>query len=238
MNKDPEGPADTRMMGVVHSALRRDLVRTRMVLEGAPSPGPRRRVALADHVGWLMDFLHAHHRGEDDGLYPLVMAKNPQAAAMVAEMDAEHALISPAIRALEEAAAAYRADPADSGEHLLAALATMAAVLLPHLEREEVEMMPIVAASITVRDWEHFDQETNVKHKGLMALGMEGHWLIDGTDAESRSCVVGLVPPIPRFVLLHGFAGPYRRRRTALWGGTEADRVPSLSLALAGRWTP
>ena len=57
----PDDPADTRMMGIVHSALRRDLVRARLVLaEPAPLTGER-RTALADHVRWLMDFLHHHH---------------------------------------------------------------------------------------------------------------------------------------------------------------------------------
>jgi hypothetical protein len=39
MDDRAEGsPADTRMMGVVHSALRRDLVRARLVLESEPPP--------------------------------------------------------------------------------------------------------------------------------------------------------------------------------------------------------
>jgi hypothetical protein len=70
-------PADTRVMGIVHSALRRDLVRLRLVF-GTPAAGkPRRRTALAEHVIWLMDFHHHHHSGEDAGLYPLVVRRNP-----------------------------------------------------------------------------------------------------------------------------------------------------------------
>ena len=38
-------PADTRMMGIVHSALRRDLVRLRLVLGTAGAQEPRRRKA-------------------------------------------------------------------------------------------------------------------------------------------------------------------------------------------------
>ena len=74
MTTNWDGPADTRMMGIVHDALRRDLRRTRDALAGTPPAA--RRGAIAAHLGWLMDFLHAHHTGEDDGLYPLVRAMN------------------------------------------------------------------------------------------------------------------------------------------------------------------
>jgi len=78
------------MMGIVHSALRRDLVRARLVLaEPTPLTGER-RTALADHVRWLMDFLHHHHTNEDEGLYPLVLEKNPAAGDLLAVMDAEN----------------------------------------------------------------------------------------------------------------------------------------------------
>ena len=52
-----------RMMGIVHDALRRDLARIRAALAG---PVPAQHSAA--HVGWMMDFLHEHHEGEDAGL--------------------------------------------------------------------------------------------------------------------------------------------------------------------------
>jgi len=233
----PDDPADTRMMGVVHSALRRDLVRLLIVIRSEPQPDDARRVAVADHLLWMMDFLHHHHRGEDDGLYPLVVSKNADAEPLVREMDAEHAAVAPAISSVEAAARAYR-DSSDARPSVLEALDTLREVLLPHLEREEVEMMPVVSASISAAEWSAWDQATNVKPKGLRQLGMEGHWLIDGADAANRARVVGLVPPVPRFVLLHGFAPSYRRRTTRLWGGTRAADVPSLGLDVLAQWTP
>ena len=104
-------PADTRMMGIVHSALRRDLVRARLVLaESTPLTGER-RTALAEHVRWLMDFLHHHHTNEDDGLYPLVLEKNPAAGELLGVMDADHERITPRILELDVAARAYSPAP-------------------------------------------------------------------------------------------------------------------------------
>jgi hypothetical protein len=65
---DPNAPADTRLMGIIHEAVRRDLRRTRDALTATPPPGRRQREALAEHLGWMMRFLHAHHATEDDGL--------------------------------------------------------------------------------------------------------------------------------------------------------------------------
>ena len=76
-------PADATMMGVVHDALRRDLARLDTTLTAPVAPDDDRRRALAEHVGWLLDLLHRHHRGEDTGLWPLVRERNAEAAALL-----------------------------------------------------------------------------------------------------------------------------------------------------------
>jgi len=50
-------------------------------------------------------------------------------------------------------------------------------------------------------------------------LGRIGHWLIDGASAEDRATVLGDVPVVPRFLLLHGFRRAYRRLIAACWEG-------------------
>ena len=224
------GPADTRSMGIVHSALRRDLERTRMVLSAEPEPEPERRRGLAAHLLWMMHFLHIHHTGEDVGLWPLIRAKNPAAGALLDQMDADHRRIAPAITALEDAARAYRDDP-DARRQLLEALAGLTGVLLPHLRREELEMMPVVSETITTAEYHEIEQRHFVKPKGFMELGAEGHWIIDGLGPEDREVILHVVPAVPRFILLHGFARSYRRKRDLLWGDGPAAALPSLDLA-------
>ena len=53
-----EAPADTRVMGIVHRALRRDLARAREVLAVEDALTPAQRTAVGDHLLWLMAFLH------------------------------------------------------------------------------------------------------------------------------------------------------------------------------------
>lgn len=230
MTTNRHEPADIRSMGIVHSALRRDLERTRMVLIDQPYPDPRQRRALASHLTWMMHFLHLHHTGEDVGLWPLIRAENPSAGALLDQMDADHRRIGPTIIAVEEAARAYRDDHA-ARERLLDALAALADVLLPHLRREELEMMPVVAATLTDEQYRAVEHDHFVAPKGLRELGAEAHWVLDGLPPEGREVMLSVVPPVPRFVLLHGFARSYRRAATQRWGDSAAAKVPSMPLS-------
>lgn len=233
---DLDGPCDTRMMGIVHSALRRDLVRARIVLEDEPALTGARRVALGEQVLWLMHLLHIHHEGEDIGLYPMVIRNDPSTRELADDMDADHHRITPAITALEDAARVYRDGAPGSDAGLADAIVRLEDVLLPHLAREELEMMPIVSGCVTEREWRAWNEEINLKSKSTTYLAEEGHWVLDNLDVESRALVVGQVPPIPRFVLIRLLGGRYRRKRALLWEGTPAEAVPSLSVTLAKEW--
>ena len=77
-------------------------------------------------------------------------------------------------------------------------------------------MMPIVASTLTQRQWDGWEQEYYVKSKSKKDLALEGHWLIDGGDRAVYDHVVGKVNPVLRFVLLrfvHRRAGSHQRWR-------------------------
>jgi hypothetical protein len=67
LSKRASQPAYTAatITGIVHDPLRRDLVRLQSALGSAPPPDGARRVAIADHARWVMDFLHHHHQAEE-----------------------------------------------------------------------------------------------------------------------------------------------------------------------------
>ncbi len=226
MTTKPSDPADTRMMGIVHGALRRDLLRARGVADSAPYPTGRQRRALGEHVVWLMDFLHAHHTSEDVGLWPAVRAGNPEAGPLLDSLAADHRRVEPAAEAVRAAGRAYASTTGEDGRaELVAALDHLATVLFPHLDREVEEAMPVVSRTITSDEWNAIEQEHNIKTKSLAQLGFEGHWLLDGLGEEGRQVVLHTVPPIPRFILLHGFARAYRRRARSVWGAAETTPV-------------
>ncbi len=228
MATDPEGPADTTMMRIVHQALRRDLHRAQEALSPDAPPAADRRRAIASHLTWMMGFLRAHHRSEDEGLYPLVRQRavqGPDVLEVLDRMDGQHDDVASSIAAVEAAAARLDLDPSDASAALtLAALAGLEATLPPHLQQEEAEAMPAMSALITNAEWQAIEQRYNLDPKSFVELGLEGHWLIDGASEADRATVVGLVPAVPRFVLVHGFARSYRRRQEACWGPPTNER--------------
>jgi len=213
-----DAPADTRMMGIVHAALKRDLSRARDVLSGEPPPHGHQRVALGEHVSWMLEFLHVHHSGEDNGLWPLVRQRSPGSAELLDSMEADHARIAPAADAAVKAAAEYATTTTDAPRvALVGALDDLLGVLVPHLDREVAEAMPVVSASISERERKDIEQEHFLKSKSTKELAMEGHWMIEDIDSEGYDVVVHTVPPVLRFVLIYGFGPAYRRRAKARW---------------------
>ena len=168
----------------------------------------------------MMDFLHRHHEGEDAGLWPLVRSLNPSAGELLEQMEDDHARIAPAMETVRTATRGYADDhsadiPGKAGRIVDVRCEQ---VLDPHLEREEEEMMPVVSTTLTRDQWERFNHEHFIKPKTKTELGQEGHWLIDSIDPGGYKVVVGNVPAIPRFILLHAFAGRYARDCAARWG--------------------
>ena len=227
MRNDTDRPADTRMMTIVHQALRRDLERATIALAATPPPGDAQRTAIARHLGWVMEFLRAHHRSEDDGLYPVVRERRSDAAEILDRMDDDHREIARAVDAVDDAASGYgRSDGSSTRLELATAIDDLTDVLVPHLRREEEDVMPIVSAALTEAEWLAIEHEQNVAPKGIAQLGKEGHWLIDDAGPEDRAAVLALVPAVPRFVLVHAFGRRYRRERDACWRpGAATHRV-------------
>ncbi len=123
MNTYRNEPADTRSMGIVHSALRRDLRRTRMVLDDPPPPpdDSRRR---GDRRARPLDVpfpAPAPRRGGGRRTVAVDPGARPVGRCAARSDGADHARIAPALAAVEEAAQAYGDDPS-ARERLLTTL--------------------------------------------------------------------------------------------------------------------
>jgi iron-sulfur cluster repair protein YtfE (RIC family) len=225
MTKDDSAPADTTIMGIVHDALRRDLDRLHrtLTMDMVDSTDDARREAIAAHVEWMMEFLHHHHQGEDEGLWPLLLDRAPQARALLERMEADHRRVVPAMADVTASAHRYRtegAEPARLG--LVNALDDLSESLLPHLRGEEDEAMPLVSANLTQGEWRDWDQTYNIKGKPLSRLGLEAHWTMDGLDRDRYQVLVHLVPAPVRVILVKGFAKRYRAACALRWGADVA----------------
>ncbi|MFI5841199.1 nitroreductase/quinone reductase family protein [Catenuloplanes sp. NPDC051500] len=118
----------------IHDSFRRELAIIRNEVAGA---GPRIGAQLRINCLALCGGLHNHHRGEDLGIFPAVLVKNPELAPVVERLRAEHETVARLIGELE---AAIRTDnPLPQVEALIAELEA-------HLRYEEETIVPALSA--------------------------------------------------------------------------------------------
>jgi hemerythrin-like domain-containing protein len=209
------------MNRLFHAALRRDLDRTLDTLARVGERSPQRRQALVDHLGLVLDLLHHHHTGEDEGLWPLVRRRAPDLAALLDVMEAEHAAVAGAIASTRAAAARYADDPTSAGD-LRNAVVTLRDTLLPHLDHEETEVMPRVMRALSSRDWSALSRR-EVRNRGSFRLaGIGLLWIVDGVDPQWRAQFDRQVPAAFRWLIDKRY-GPAYRRRTALAFDSTAE---------------
>src|SRR3984893_18321591 len=145
---------DMSMMFAMHDALRRELVQVgRIARLRDDHPGRPLRAAL----GWELfkKFLLVHHQSEDDILWPTLrtnVAGQPDRVALADALEAEHAVIEPLLIAIDAAAA----DPDYGYQRFGDVIDELAAKLTAHLAHEESDGLPLIDASLTPQEWQHF----------------------------------------------------------------------------------
>ena len=242
------GPADTRMMGIVHGALQRDLLRAREAVSTPPypqrpsAPRPRRARRVADGLPARAP----HRRGRGPLAGGACAATPPPARCWTRSRTTTAGSSRPRRRCARPASGTPRPPTTTPARRWSTALDALVTVLVPHLDREVAEAMPVVSRALTHAEWDAIEQEQYVKPKSISELGFEGHWLLDDIDPEGYDVVVHTVNPVVRLVLLRGFArrvppphrgrlaaGRRRRRRAEPGEHRPVPRPPDVPLAAA-----
>lgn len=157
----PEGPVDTRMMYVMHHAFRRDLVMFEQAARVTPVADREAWGALAERWGVFGHQLHHHHSGEDAGLWPLLeQHADDEERAVLAAMEAEHAVIDPLLEEVGRGfAAVVAADEQAVADRLAESVAAARECLEDHLRHEETEAMAMVQKYLTTEAWDAMAKE-------------------------------------------------------------------------------
>jgi iron-sulfur cluster repair protein YtfE (RIC family) len=181
---------DMTMMFAMHDALRRELVRIARITADR-DPDPRRVLGTA--LGWEMfkSYLRVHHTSEDDALWPVMsreLAGRPDDLALLDAMETEHAAIDPLLNAIDAALA----DPGSGPERLGDLTDDLAAALTGHLKHEETEALPLISATLTQQQWQHFSEV----HRNRISADVPRYfpWLLDDASAANTEAVLGLLP--------------------------------------------
>ncbi|MFE9428749.1 hemerythrin domain-containing protein [Kitasatospora sp. NPDC006697] len=204
---------DTHGMVVIHRGIRRE---SRLLLEliAAVAPGDTARArVLADHFRDYRLGLHNHHHGEDEHIWPPLLARADLEADVVLRMEAQHERIAATLAAAETAVPAWEsAAGEEERDALVATLAEHRAVLVEHFDDEETSLLPLAAKHLRLEEWnamgEHFLAHTP-KPKLLFFLGM----VLEEADAAERAEILGAMP-LPARLLWYAVGRPQYARRT------------------------
>lgn len=182
---------DMSMMFAMHDALRRDLAQIGQIARlRDDNPGMLLRAAL----GWELfkKFLLVHHQSEDDALWPPLRAGvtgKPDRVALVDALEAEHGVIEPLLAAIDAAAA----DPDYGYQRFGDAIDELSAKLTAHLAHEETDGLPLIDASLTPAEWQHFAQVHS--ERNLPDASRYMPWLLSEARPQILDAILGKFPP-------------------------------------------
>ncbi|WP_026411333.1 hemerythrin domain-containing protein [Actinomadura oligospora] len=198
---------DTQDMKIVHRVFRRE-TRLLMELVADVAPGDTARAqVIADHFRLYRLGLHNHHEGEDELLWPPLLARVDLEADIVLRMEAQHERIAATLTRVDAAVTAWEAAAgADERDTLVAALSEHRAVVLEHIDDEEATLLPLAAKHITEQEWASLGDHMVNNTPKLTLFMLFGAVLEDADPAERALVLSGL--PTPARAIWHVFGRP------------------------------
>ncbi|OAH10310.1 hemerythrin domain-containing protein [Streptomyces jeddahensis] len=194
--------ADVRDMLVVHEAFRQSYARLPgLVMEVSPGD-VERAVVVAEHAQLIEEFLHLHHKGEDELLWPKLLERaGDRLGDVVSLLESQHEEIAALLVETAQRLALWRAQPAkDSGERLADALERLGSLLTEHLGIEEKDVLPIVPEYVTAKEWHELgDHAINALPKSKLPtiFGM----LASYADPDVVKLMLSTAPLVPRLIM-------------------------------------
>ncbi|MEV7012287.1 hemerythrin domain-containing protein [Streptosporangium sp. NPDC051022] len=166
---------------------------------------------LEEQLTLVLDMLHAHHSHEDDGLWPTLVGRAPEAADALAELESEHSVLDPLI-----AAASDRGVPL---AERAPALWRLHEFVNEHLDHEERIAVPLMLRHLTLDDVEA-DKRQAMDDFGRRRVPVIFGWLASSADADLLAASYADLPVVARLMFRLFWWPAYRRRFTRLYGAT------------------
>jgi hemerythrin-like domain-containing protein len=186
---------DTREMLLIHRVIRREFGQLPNLMRGAAG-NPVRAKRVAAHASEMLDFLHIHHSGEDELVWPVLRPYVSLDAELIDRMEAQHAQVAAAVHDVRRELPAWAGSAdAATGERMAARLEQMIDVLGAHLDEEEQQILPLVAVHFSQAEWDELGKHGFGAIPGKRRLVILGHILEEADDAERVSFLRKVPPP-------------------------------------------
>jgi steroid delta-isomerase-like uncharacterized protein len=182
-------------MVCVHDVFRRALTDAPGQLACVMDGDTQRAEKLGSYLGEVLWLLHAHHSGEDELLYPLLIERAPEQEDLFARMDAQHVAVAAGIECAQRAAEAFATSGStDDGQALAEACQSLLDEAAGHLTEEEAEVVPIASRTITPAEWGALPGHALSQYPGTrlwLLLGL----IFEAMPGDLRDHVLAHVPP-------------------------------------------
>lgn len=193
-----EKMADSRDMIGAHDAFRREFGALPALIAGVPAGDTDGTAVVADHVLMMVDFLHAHHTGEDDNVWPRLRERGPdEVGPLIETMDRQHTFIDGELKALAAGGRRWRASADVTDRDAVAAVAErLLPALHEHLALEEERILPLIDRYLTEREWKATVEASFGKvpfARRLLMMGMALHGASDEKAQLLRAAVPAVV---------------------------------------------
>lgn len=199
---------DTTDMLAVHHALTGALDAAPEYVAKAGADAARVEV-IGSFYENVIEFLHVHHTGEDELVYPLLEERCPERRAELERIDDQHKLLHEPMDAARAALAMWRSGPSADGAHaVIDAIAVIDDTLRPHLEEEEDALLPIAAKLMSPEEW------ALLPGHAMMTFGADKPWIMIGLlreqlDQAHRDGMLAGMPPEVRTMWLEQMEPAY-----------------------------
>ncbi|WFB84615.1 MULTISPECIES: hemerythrin domain-containing protein [Streptomyces] len=189
----PGTGVDTHEMVLIHRVIRREFGQLPRLLRSAAGDRARSKV-IGAHAREMVNFLHTHHCGEDELLFPLLRERAALAPELMDRMDAQHEQVDDAVTGISAELPGWTASAdAAAGERMAALIDAMMPALIDHLAEEERKVLPIVSVTVTQKEWNALGKHGMSAIPLTRKLVMLGHITEEADDAE-RQTFLQVVP--------------------------------------------
>ena len=122
--------------------------------DSAADDDPAQVELIRSYLDNVLRFLEVHHEGEDELLFPILLERDPDDAARIAEIAGQHTEVIAALADAHRAVDAFGATPGgETRQAAASALTALGAGLVPHLDDEESVIVPLAAQYMTMEEW-------------------------------------------------------------------------------------
>jgi hemerythrin-like domain-containing protein len=204
-------------MRLVHRVFRREFAAIPGLIAAVPDGDSARAKVVGDHLIFMLDALHNHHAAEDETVWPLLHNRVPARADDIERMESQHSAIVGAVERVSADLSVWVGSPGGPTTHqLLEAVAELGAVVVDHLDDEELIAVPIIQEHLSQDEWDATVKRATAfltSHPRLAIV--QGGLVLDYASADERQTFMSGVPLVPRLLLR--FLSPrmtasYRRR--------------------------